>query len=236
MPIFDFLFRPKQDAIELRDIHLSESNRSQLNQLLKEFKHVHVLKKYGLPVDNKILLFGHTGCGKTTTAVAIAKELDKRILILNLGGGVIDSKLGQSAKNISEVFQKAAREKAVLFLDEFDYIGKAREIESNDNSEMDRLVNTVIQHIDRLPEDTLLIAATNHSKAIDSAILRRFQLKLEFEKPTKELLDKYYDSLISKFPAEFCTFNRKYDVSYAEAKDFAYKAIKNNIIRAEERG
>lgn len=234
MPIFDFIIRPNLEGVSLDDVHLSEENRNQLKQLMREFKHLEVLQNYQLPVDNKVLLFGHTGCGKTTTAMAIANALDKKMISLNLGGGVIDSRLGQSAKNVSEVFKKASREGAVLFLDEFDYVGRMREFDNKDSAEMKRLVNTLLQLIDRLPNDTLLVAATNHSEAIDSALIRRFQLRLKFDKPNEKQLDTYYDALLSGFPEEFRMIERMYDISYAEAKDITFRAIKNNIISVEE--
>lgn len=233
MAISDFILNSNETTIGLDEIHLSEGNKSALNQLLKEFKHLEVLNQYNLPVDNKIFLFGHTGCGKTTTAKAIARALNKKIIILNLGN-VVSSRLGETAKNITDVFKKANREKAVLFLDEFDSIGKLRDHEDKDSSEMKRLVNTVIQLIDELPNDTLLIAATNHSKVIDTALLRRFQLKLKFELPNDEQLDRYYDSLLEQFPEEFRNVERVYNISYAEAKDITFRAVKNAIIASEE--
>jgi SpoVK/Ycf46/Vps4 family AAA+-type ATPase len=233
MALSDFILNSNETTIGLNEIHLSEANKNDLNQLLKEFKHLAVLNQYKLPVDNKIFLFGHTGCGKTTTAKAIAQALGKKIIILNLGN-IVSSRLGETAKNITDVFSKANREKAVLFLDEFDSIGKLRDHDDKDSAEMKRLVNTVIQLIDELPNNTLLIAATNHSKVIDSALLRRFQLKLQFVLPTVAQLDVYYNSLLTKFPEEFRTIERVYNISYAEAKDITFRAMKNAIIANEE--
>lgn len=233
MAISDFILNSKEPTISLDEIHLSEENKNALQQLLKEFKHLAILNQYQLPVDNKVFLAGHTGCGKTTTAKAIAKALDKKIIILNLGN-IVSSRLGETAKNITEVFKKAIRENAVLLLDEFDSIGRLRDQEDKDSAEMKRLVNTVIQLIDELPNDTLLIAATNHPSIIDTALLRRFQLKLKFKLPNKEELDAYYDSLLKRFPEDFTDMQRQYNISYAEAKDLTFRTVKNKIIASEE--
>lgn len=233
MNVYDLTMQNRADALPLDQVHFSEQNKAAIDQLLKEFKHLEALKAYGLPVDNKLLLHGHTGCGKTTTARAIAAAIDKKIFILNLGS-LVSSKLGETARNITAVFRKVEREKAVIFIDEFDYIAKRRDSEDKDAGEMKRLVNTIIQLIDYLPESCLLIAATNYYDIIDTAILRRFQLKLKFELPTKQQLDSYYDELLMAFPEKYQQIERSYQVSYAEAKDLAYQQLKQQIIQEQE--
>lgn len=217
------------EKIALDDLHFSEENKLSLNQTIKEHKYLDELKKYNLKVDNKILLHGHSGCGKTTTAKAIAAALNKNIVIINLST-LINAKIGETSRNVKAVFDKAIREKSVLFLDEFDQIGKSRESDDKDVAEMHRLVNTIIQLIDYFPTDSLLICATNFYNSIDTALLRRFQIRLKFEMPDENELNVYYDKLLAEFPVHLQNIPRKYDISYAEAKDYIHTIMKRQII------
>jgi SpoVK/Ycf46/Vps4 family AAA+-type ATPase len=218
-----------QEKISLDDIQFSRETRAVLDQVLREHRHVAELKKYNLPVDNKILLHGHSGCGKTTTAKAIATALAKNIVIVNLST-LVSSRLGETAQNLQLLFEKAIREKAVLFLDEFDHIGKMRVTDDKDSGEIRRLVNTLIQQIDYLPADTLLICATNYPELIDGALLRRFQLKLKYDMPGVVELDAYYDKRLAQFPAHLTGIDRQYGISYAEARDYVNTAMKTRIL------
>jgi SpoVK/Ycf46/Vps4 family AAA+-type ATPase len=228
MNIYDLIINDKEQ-VALSDVFLDEHNREKLVQLIKEHTYVEELTRYGLPINNKILLHGSSGCGKTTTAKAVAHALGTKILILNLSN-IICSRIGETSQNIKMVFDKAAREKAVLFLDEFDQIGKSRDNDENDVGEMRRLVNTIIQLIDYYPQNALLICATNHSEIIDTALLRRFQLRINFEMPAADVLDVYYDKLLSGFPERMRNIVRKYDISFAEAKDYALTLVKSTLI------
>lgn len=223
-----------KEYISLDDVFLTQENQKSIQQLIKEHKYIDELTKYGLPVNNKIILQGNSGCGKTTTAKAIAKALDKSIIILNLSN-VVCSRIGETSQNIKNVFVKAERDKAVLFLDEFDQIGKARGNDDKDVGEMRRLVNSIIQLIDYLPQNVLLICATNHPEIIDIALMRRFQLRVNFEMPSREVLDAYYEKLMSVFPAELQIVERKYDISFAEAKDFTFTILKAALIEKLEK-
>nr|WP_315395063.1 ATP-binding protein [uncultured Sphingobacterium sp.] len=224
----------KNEQTELANIFLNQENNASIQQLIKEYTYSEELLQYGLPVNNKILLHGSSGCGKTTTAKAIAQKLGKSILTLNLST-IVCSRIGETSQNIKQIFDKAAREKAVLFLDEFDQIAKARGNDDKDVGEMRRLVNTLIQLIDYLPQTVLLIAATNHVSIIDKALLRRFQLQISYDLPSQLELDKYYDKLVEKFPADIKQFQRKYEISYAEARDHAFTQVKASLIAKLEK-
>ena len=151
MNISDLTINDKE-AVSLKDVFLDDKNHKVIEQLIKEHKYVDALSKYKLPVNNKILLQGNSGCGKTITAKAIAHTLNKNIIILNLSN-VVCARIGETSQNIKQVFDKAGREKAVLFLDEFDQIGKARGRDDKDVGEMRRLVNTIIQLMDYFPNN-----------------------------------------------------------------------------------
>lgn len=224
-------FRDREN-VNLEDVVFEASVAEQVEQFLKEHRFSEILHQYELPVANKIFLYGKTGCGKTMTAKAIAKELDKKIFIVNLST-IVSSKLGETAKNINNIFKEANYENSVLFFDEFDSLGQVRDYDNKDSSEMKRVVNALLQLIDNFPRNAILIAATNQIQMIDEALLRRFELKLEFISPSEQVLDGYYDALLSKYPVKYQNVERKYGISFSEAKDFVFRQVKNNIILDE---
>ncbi|NSL87627.1 AAA family ATPase [Chitinophaga solisilvae] len=228
MTVYDLIIKDKEPVL-LEHVFLHEDNRRSIELLIKEHYYVEALQQYGLPVNNKVLLHGSSGCGKTTTAKAIAHALGKPLFILNLSN-IICARIGETSQNIKSVFDKAGRDNAVLFLDEFDQIGKARESDDRDVGEMRRLVNTLIQLIDYYPEKSLLICATNHAHIIDKALLRRFQLNIPFEMPGAAELNNYYDTLLARFPEHMRHIRRKMDISFAEAKDDVYTQVKAALI------
>ncbi|MEG2078622.1 ATPase family associated with various cellular activities (AAA) [Chryseobacterium piscicola] len=232
MNLYNLIIQDKEE-ITLDNVFLESKNKEQFVQLIKEQAYAKELMEYGLPVNNKILLEGSSGCGKTMTAKAIANALGKNIIILNLSN-IVSSRIGETSQNIKMIFDKAAREKSVLFLDELDQIGKARGSDDKDVGEMRRLVNTLIQLIDYYPENALLLCATNHAEIIDTALIRRFQLKIKYEMPSQEFLDSFYDSILAKFPENLRNIDRKYEISFAEAKDYAFTVVKGNLIEQLE--
>ncbi|WP_196891909.1 AAA family ATPase [Aureivirga marina] len=222
-----------RSKVQLNEISFSEDLKQEMDVLLKEFEHLETLNKFNLPINNKIILHGKTGCGKTMTAKAIANHLNKKLYIVNLGS-IVSAKLGETAKNITHLFKRAEREKAVLFFDEFDSLGKIRDYDNSDSGEMKRVVNSILQLIDYLPTTSILIAATNQIHVIDKALLRRFDMKLEYKSPNKEELEIYYAKELEKYPNQYNSISKIFDISYAEAKIHLQKEVKKNILETLE--
>lgn len=153
----------------------------QLDFFIKEHESLALLQKNNLPVSNKVLLHGPSGCGKTLASYVIAGELEKLMIVVNLGA-IVSSKLGETSKNLAKIFHKAASEDCIIFIDEFDSLGKVRDY-NQDHGEMKRVVNTILQLFDYLPQRSIVIAATNQKDMIDEALLRRFDTSIEFPLP-----------------------------------------------------
>lgn len=228
MNIFDLIIHDRE-KVSLDDVVLDSENKKAIQQLIREHRFVDQLKEMGLPVNNKLLLQGSSGCGKTMTAKAIGQSLEKNIYILNLSN-VVSSRIGETSQHLKQIFDKAGREHAVLFLDEFDHIGKSRGSDDKEVGEMRRLVTNLIQLIDNFPNKALLICATNHPEVLDIALMRRFQLRIQYTMPSDEVLDEYYNRILSSFPEYLRTIPRQYGISFAEAKDDVLTRIKSILL------
>ncbi len=222
-----------EPEVSISDLLIEEEKREQLINFIKEHKHAEKLLEIGLPVSNTILLYGDTGCGKTFTARILAAEMGKRLLIVNLSN-IVSSKLGDTAKNIAMLFRKAANTQAVLFIDELDALGQRRDLDVSDASEMRRVVNSILQLIDNIPKTVVLVGATNQINHIDTALLRRFDTRIEYSLPSKEELNEYYDILETKFPVKYDGFCRQYEISLAEAQAQYLMFLKEKVIEELE--
>ncbi len=185
---------PKQ--VEDKKIFLSNEIKSQIDEFVLSYQNSDKLASYDLDIAATILLYGPPGCGKTVTALNIAKKLNLPIVIARLDT-LISSFLGSTAKNIRLLFDFASKIPCVLFLDEFDALAKQRD-DIHEMGELKRVVNSLLQNIDNLNNKSVLIAATNHSSLLDGAIWRRFNTRLNIELPDYELVNHYIDYLISE--------------------------------------
>lgn len=180
----------------LSDLVLAQSPASALAGLLNEVRQWPALDAAGIPRRNRLLLSGPPGCGKTTAVSALAGELGRPLVTARVEG-LISSYLGETAANLNTLFEFASSGPYVLFLDEFDSLGKTRE-DSSDHGELRRVVNAVLQQIDRYTGPSLIVAATNHSNILDSALWRRFDAVVELPLPDQAQIVTLLNRLLPK--------------------------------------
>jgi len=132
----------------------------------------------------KLLFVGPPGTGKTSTAQALARDMDLPFVEVKLSM-ITSQYLGETAKNVDKTFEVAKRlSPCILFIDEFDFVAKTRR--SDEHAALKRAVNTLLKSIDNISlidDDVLLIGATNHPDQLDDAAWRRFDEIINFPKP-----------------------------------------------------
>lgn len=219
------------------DVVLSGNNLQKINDFILSYRNSDILHLKGLDAPNTLLLYGPPGCGKTKCAYKIAKELKLPLIIARLDS-LISSYLGTTAKNIRTLFEYTQKMPCVLFLDEFDAIAKARD-DNNELGELKRVVNSLLQNIDMMSKDSLLLAATNHDKLLDSAVWRRFDYKLEIELPDLKAIEKMLDIFIGKnlelSEKEKNSLSHVFlGLSGANIEEIVKKSLRNSIIYNNE--
>lgn len=216
----------------LNNLVLTDAAADKLNNFLEEHRQSELLSKYNLPISNKLLLYGPSGCGKTLASYVIAGELNKLMIVVNLGA-IVSSKLGETSKNLAKIFRKAAQEDCIIFIDEFDSLGKVRDY-SQDHGEMKRVVNTILQLFDYLPQSSMVIAATNQKDMLDEALLRRFDLSISLELPEKEQIEKMINLVLKE---DQFIFDKKVSKTalIESAKGLSYYSIQKTLINAIKR-
>ncbi|KUJ51822.1 AAA family ATPase [Chryseobacterium sp. JAH] len=216
----------------LSNIVVDPNIKNDLNCFIEEHENIEVLRKFDLPVSNKILLHGPSGCGKTLASYIIAGELKKMMMVVNLGS-VVSSKLGDTSKNLSKIFRNASAEDCIIFIDEFDSLGKVRDY-NQDHGEMKRVVNTILQLFDYLPQSSIIIAATNQKEMIDDALLRRFDFSIEFLLPNERQINDLLSLTLDNGKFEFDNKTSAKKIA-KKAIGLSYYSIQKTLITAIKR-
>jgi SpoVK/Ycf46/Vps4 family AAA+-type ATPase len=159
---------------------------------------------------NKFLFEGAPGTGKTETAKQIARILERQLYVVEFSE-LIDSKLGQTAKNIVEIFKVINSmpypTRTLILFDEIDAIALDR-VNSRDLREMGRVTSTILKELDKLNEEVVLIATTNLFENFDKALTRRFDAVIDFDRYTRDDLVEISVILLEQFLKKFTLAGR----------------------------
>lgn len=154
---------------------------------------------------NKFLLQGAPGTGKTEAVKQIARILEREIYMVDFSS-LVDSKLGQTQKNISTMFKEINNftfpDKIIILFDEIDALALDR-TNSNDLREMGRATSTMLKGMDHLNEQVVLIATTNLYEYFDKALSRRFDAIIDFNRYSKEDLVEVAEGLLENYLKKF---------------------------------
>lgn len=174
----------------LADLVLAPQVVDSVVEFINEFSQAALLRSHSLEPRHTILLLGPPGNGKTSLAEALATELSLPLLSVRYDA-IVDSFLGETSNRLRRLIEFATLNPCVLFFDEFEAVGKERS-DAQETGEIKRVVSTLLVQMDRLPSHTVVVCATNHPELLDRAVWRRFELKLEIDRPGPQQLQEWF--------------------------------------------
>lgn len=181
----DEIILPNDVKNQILDVATYADNAHRVFELWG-FKHTH---KFSRRIG--VNLYGAPGTGKTMAAHAIAKNLGRKILIVNYAD--IESKyVGETPKNIRKAFEAAKNSDSILFFDEADAILSKRV--TNMTQAVDVSVNQTRSVMLMLMNEyqDFIIFATNFIENFDPAFMRRISIHIKFTLPDEDCRRKLW--------------------------------------------
>ena len=235
----------KLEGLTLDSVILSDENRHKITDFEKETNYKSKFLKYGLEPINRLICYGASGTGKTFLTKCLAAHFGYELLAIDIANAL---STGVAAKALEDVFELGNYiGKAIIFLDECDAIARDRSDKSiPEDPNVRRANNALFQLLDRMNPECIFVSATNLYTELDPAFIRRFNIKLKFDRPPLEDLD----STIEKFIIKGFSINRNMNeeiksiilwhardytgLSYDEIETWVERAEKNAIINDKE--
>lgn len=229
----------------LDSVYINPEAKKQIINTIEIKKHRDkIFNEWGLKetikTDRAIILnfYGPAGTGKSLTAEAIAGTLGKKLYSVNYSE--LESKyVGETPKNIKQVFKRAKDEDAVLVMDEADSFLSKRLSNITQSADYGVNITRSVMLLELEKFDGIVIFTTNLLENYDEAFKRRILSNIKFELPDKKGRKKIWDIHIpSKLPlkenidSEF--LSEKYDdISGADIKDMLLFAAINAASASE---
>ncbi|HEY3341918.1 MAG TPA: ATP-binding protein, partial [Anaerolineae bacterium] len=223
------------------DIVLPASAMRQLREAYATLKQRHVVlsdwgfeRKMALGKGTAILFSGPSGTGKTMAAQILAHELGLDLYKVDLST-LVSKYIGETEKNLSQIFKEAQTSNAILFFDEADALfGKRSEVKDAHDRYANIEVAYLLQRVEEY--DGAVILASNLNQNIDDAFRRRLRHLIEFPFPDAEHRERIWRVA---FPGQaplaanvdFTFLARQFELSGGNIRNAAFAAA---LIAAQE--
>lgn len=156
------------------------------------------------------LFQGPAGTGKTETVRQIASIMKRELYVVDFSS-VIDSRLGQTAKNIVKLFTEmnsfTQPDQVVVLFDEIDALAMDR-VDAHDIREMGRATSTLLRELDGVSQRLVLFATTNLFHEFDQALIRRFDAVIDFGRYGRNDLLNIADTIMRDYAEQFHSVGR----------------------------
>ncbi|MGI9535917.1 MAG: ATP-dependent zinc metalloprotease FtsH [Desulfocapsaceae bacterium] len=179
----------KKTEVTFNDVAGISEARDELKEIIDFLKHPSRYSRLGGQIPKGVLLEGLPGTGKTLLAKAIAGEAS--VPFFSMGGSdFVEMFAGLGASRVRKLFEEAKKQApCIIFIDEIDAIGGKRSADyrNGSNDEREQTLNALLVEMDgfETSETIIVVAATNRSDILDSALLRpgRFDRRITLNLP-----------------------------------------------------
>ena len=195
----------KSARVTFKDVAGNREAKQELEEMVEFLKNPKKFIDMGAKIPKGVLMTGRPGTGKTMLARAVAGEAKVPFFYLS-GSDFVEMFVGVGASRVRDLFKMAKKmSPAIIFIDEIDAVGRSRGVGiGGGNDEREQTLNQILVEMDGFdPNEKLIVmAATNRSDVLDTALLRpgRFDRRVTLELPDRRDRKKILEIHAAKKP------------------------------------
>ena len=181
------MYMEKQTGVTFKDVAGQDEAKESLQEIIDFLHNPQKYAEIGAKLPKGALLVGSPGTGKTLLAKAVAGEANVPFFSIS-GSDFVEMFVGVGASRVRDLFQQAAKvAPCIIFIDEFDAVGRSRDARYGGNTEQEQTLNQLLGEIDGFDSSKgiVCLAATNRPEILDKALLRpgRFDRRIVVDRP-----------------------------------------------------